>query len=43
MAGFVLRHGNPSEHVWAWSAPSFAADSIRPRLNHYQRRGHPLT
>ncbi len=20
MAGFVLRHGNPSEHVWAWSA-----------------------
>ena len=32
MAGFVLRHGNPSEHVWAWSASS-VADSIRTRLS----------
>jgi hypothetical protein len=40
MAGFVLRHGNPSEHAWAWSASSVAADSVRPRLNHYLRRGH---
>jgi lipoprotein-anchoring transpeptidase ErfK/SrfK len=40
MAGFVLRHGNPSEHAWAWSASGVAADSVRPRLSHYLRPGH---
>ena len=43
MTGFVLRHGNPSEHVLGWSASSVAADHIRPRLSHYRRRRHPHT
>src|SRR6202162_4937975 len=34
MAGFVLRHGNPSEYAWAWSASSVAAASVRLRLSH---------